>query len=48
MLRELHKVIKEKNHNLFDPSILDCLALHDVVVDESKAKLIDDATKNAT
>lgn len=48
MLRELHKVIKAKDHNLFDPSILDCLSLHDVVVDESKAKLIDDATKNAT
>lgn len=48
MLKELHKAIKSKAHDLFDGSILDCLVLHDVMVDESKAKVIDDATKNAT
>jgi len=48
MLREMHKTIKAKAHDLFDPTILDCLTLHDVMVDESKAKIIDDATKNAT
>lgn len=47
-LKEMHKVIKQKPHNLFDQSLLDSLSLHEIMVDESKAKAIDDATKNAT
>ena len=46
-LKELHKVIKQKPHHLFQANLLDSLSLHEIMVDESKARTIDNATKNA-
>lgn len=44
-LKELSKTIKSREHSLMDPTLLDCLVSHKIVVDESKAKIIDDSTK---
>ena len=33
---------------MFEGSILDCLVLHDIMVDEGKAKAIDASSKKAT
>lgn len=44
-LKELHKAIKSKPHSLFDASLLDSLVLHDIMVDEGKARLVDSATQ---
>jgi nucleolar complex protein 3 len=41
ILKELHKSIKAKAHNLFDPTLLDCLVLHEIMVDEGKARAVD-------
>lgn len=48
ILKEVHKAIKAKSHDLFDPNLLDCLVLHDIMVDEGKARAVDQSTKNAT
>jgi len=34
VLKELHKTIKAKDHGLFEPTLLDSLSLHDIMVDE--------------
>ena len=47
MLKELHKTIKQKNHIFFDSSLLDCLVLHEIMVDEIKAKVIDESSKKS-
>ena len=47
ILKEVHKTIKSKDHNLFDPTLLDCLVLHDIMVDEGKARAVDESSKNA-
>ncbi len=47
ILKELHKAIKAKSHDLFDPTLLDCLVLHEIMVDEGKARAVDESTKNA-
>jgi hypothetical protein len=41
ILKELHKAIKAKSHDLFDPTLLDCLVLHEIMVDEGKARAVD-------
>lgn len=48
ILKEIHKSIKAKPHALFDATLLDSLILHDIMVDEGKARLVDSATKNAS
>ena len=35
---------KEKHHHM-EPWVIDCLVLHDIMVDESKAKIIDETTR---
>lgn len=47
ILKEIHKSLKSKNHDLFDHSLLDCLVLHEIMVDEGKARAIDASNKNA-
>lgn len=47
ILKELNKTIKSKDHNLMTPNILDCLVTHKIIVDEEKAKMIDQSSKKA-
>ena len=47
ILRELNKVIKTKNHQHMDPTLLDCLVLHLIVVDEEKAQAIAASTQKS-
>jgi hypothetical protein len=47
ILKEIHKTIKSKSHDLFEPSLLDCLVLHEIMVDEGKARAVDNSNKNA-
>jgi hypothetical protein len=47
VLREVHKAIKAKDHSLFEAGLLDCLVLHEIMVDEGKARAVDASTKNA-
>lgn len=47
ILKELTKIIKTKEHHKMDPNILDCLVTHQIIVDEVKAKIVDDTTKKA-
>ncbi len=44
-LKELSKTIKSKEHSMMDPTLLECLVSHKIIVDESKAKSIDDSAK---
>lgn len=48
VLKEVHKSIKAKDHELFEAGLLDCLVLHEIMVDEGKARAVDASTKNAT
>ena len=36
ILKEIHKIVKVKDHNLMSPALMDCLVLHDIMVDETK------------
>lgn len=45
ILKELYKVVKTKPHEHMEASLLDCLVLHDIMVDEVKAKAIDQSSK---
>ena len=47
ILRELSHAIKSRDHSLMDPSILDCIVTHRIIVDEAKAKMIDASSKKA-
>ena len=40
ILKELNKTVKTKSHEHMEPTLLDCLVLHTIVVDEEKAKAI--------
>lgn len=49
ILKELAKNLKQiSNHNKIDPNLLDCLVSHKIIVDEAKAKIIDESTKRLT
>lgn len=48
LLKELHKAIKKVKHDFVEPWLLDCLVLHEIMVDEQKAKAIDESTKKST
>jgi hypothetical protein len=45
ILKELHKVVKDKQHHHMEPWVLDCLVLHDIMVDEAKARIVDETAK---
>ncbi|CDW76954.1 UNKNOWN [Stylonychia lemnae] len=49
ILKELAKVLKSlSSHNKIDPNLLDSLVTHKIIVDEQKAKVIDEATRKLT
>lgn len=48
VLKELHKAVKQKPHHMMEHWLLDCLVLHDIMVDETKAKVIDESTKRSS
>ncbi len=47
ILKELAKTIKSRDHFQMSPSLLDCLVTHKIIVDEEKAKMIDQSSKKA-
>jgi hypothetical protein len=47
ILKEIHKVLKTKDHSLISASLLDSLVLHDIMVDETKARAIDESSKKS-
>jgi len=47
ILKEMHKVLKTKDHAHMSPQLLDCLVLHDIMVDETKARAIDESSKKS-
>ena len=47
ILKEISKVLKTKPHEHMDPNILDCLVLHEIMVDEDKAKAVDESSKKS-
>lgn len=48
VIKAIHQQVKSRPHEHFDPTLLDCLVLHDIIVDEGKAKAVDESTKKAT
>lgn len=49
ILRELSKTLKVlPTHTKIDPNILDSLVTHKIIVDEAKAKVIDEGTRKLT
>lgn len=49
ILKELASNLKTiPNHIKIDPNILNCLVTHKIIIDESKAKVIDESTKKLT
>lgn len=49
ILRELSKTLKAlSSHSKVDPNILDSLVTHKIIVDEAKAKVIDEGTRKLT
>jgi hypothetical protein len=47
ILKEIHKVLKTKDHTYMDVNLLDSLVLHDIMVDETKARAIDESSKKS-
>jgi len=47
ILKALQVVLKSKPHEHMDPSLLNCLVLHEILVDEGKAKAVDESTKRS-
>ena len=47
ILKEIGKVIKQKPHEYMDPHLLDCLVLHEIMIDEAKAKAVDASSKKS-
>jgi hypothetical protein len=45
ILKEILKVTKTKPHKYFDPNLLDCLVLNEIMVDEGKAKAVEVSNK---
>lgn len=49
ILKELAKVLKQiPSHSKIDPNLLDCLVTHKIIIDEAKAKVIDESTRKLT
>ena len=47
ILKQLQAILKSKPHTHMDPSLLGCLILHEILVDEGKAKAVDASTKRS-
>ena len=47
ILKEIGKAIKQKPHEYMDPHLLDCLVLHEIMIDEAKAKAVDASSKKS-
>jgi nucleolar complex protein 3 len=47
ILKEIHKVLRTKEHEHMSPSLLDSLVMHDIIVDETKARAIDESSKKS-
>ena len=47
ILKQLQIILKSKPHTHMDPSLLSCLVLHEILVDEGKAKAVDASTKRS-
>ncbi len=47
IIKALHKALKVKSHDLFDANLLDCLVLHEIMVDENKARAVDQSSKKS-
>ena len=47
VLKQLQNVLKNRPHNHMDPTLLNCLVLHEILVDEGKAKAVDASTKRS-
>lgn len=47
ILKQLQQTLKNKPHAHMDPTLLNCLTLHEILVDEGKAKAIDASTKRS-
>lgn len=45
VLRELSKTVRSRDHSQMDPTLLDCLVTHQIIVDESKARMVDASQK---
>ena len=45
MIKSIHRALKSKSHDLFDANLLECLVLHEIMVDESKARAVDQSSK---
>ena len=48
ILKQIQTVLKSKPHQHMDPTLLNCLVLHEILVDEGKAKAVDASTKRST
>ena len=49
ILKEMAKVLKQlTNHTKIDANLLDCLVTHKIIIDEAKAKVIDENTRKLT
>jgi hypothetical protein len=47
ILKEIHKVLKTKDHSNMSPNLLDSLVMHEIIVDEKKARAIDASSKKS-
>jgi len=48
-LKELAKVLKQlPSHSKLDANLLDCLVTHKIIVDEAKAKVVDESSRKLT
>ena len=47
ILKEISKILKTKSHEHMDPHLLDVLVLHEIMVDEDKAKAVDASSKKS-
>lgn len=47
ILKEISKILKTKPHEHMDPHLLDCLVLHEIMVNEDKAKAVDESSKKS-
>jgi len=47
ILKQLQNTLKSRPHTHMDPTLLNCLVLHEILVDEGKAKAVDASTKKS-
>lgn len=47
ILKQIQTILKSKQHTHMDPTLLNGLVLHEILVDEGKAKAVDASTKRS-